>query len=55
MQSRATVLIRRNHTLPDNWSYYYLAYAVATAIYVGYSLMLLARWKRVNSRPRDRE
>ena len=41
---------RRSRTLPDNALFYHLAYAVATAIYVGYSLLLLARWKRVNTR-----
>ena len=42
--------IRRSRTLPDNASYYYAAYAVATAIYVGYALVLTARRKRVRAR-----
>lgn len=50
MLSLVTERTRRNPTLPDNSRFYYLAYTVATAIYVGYSLLLLVRWKRVNKR-----
>ena len=50
MQLRVTGRIHRNRTLPENSKYYYLAYAVATGIYVGYSLLLLARWNRVNAK-----
>ncbi|MEO8575375.1 MAG: hypothetical protein ABI556_01680 [Gemmatimonadales bacterium] len=42
--------------MPDNSRFYYLAYAAATVIYVGYALMLLVRWKRLKSVPaRDKE
>ena len=41
--------IRRRLTLPDNSRFYYLAYTVATVIYAGYALMLIARWKRLKS------
>lgn len=37
--------------MPDNTGSYYLAYAVATAIYAGYSAILIVRWKRVKARP----
>ena len=50
MLSLVMELTRRNRTVPDNSRFYYIAYAVATAIYVGYSLLLLARWKRVNTK-----
>jgi hypothetical protein len=50
MLSRVTAPIRRRITVPHNESYYYVAYAVATGIYVAYSLLLLARWNRVKGR-----
>lgn len=36
--------------LPRNEGYYHAAYAVATAIYAGYALLLLARWNRVKAK-----
>ena len=42
----------RSPTLPDNAVYYHLAYAAATAIYAGYAVALVARWKRVRARRR---
>ncbi|MEO8193347.1 MAG: hypothetical protein ABI681_05820 [Gemmatimonadales bacterium] len=35
--------------MPENSGFYHLAYAVATGIYVGYSLLLVARWNRVRA------
>jgi len=43
--------IRRNPTLPDNSTFYYLAYAAATVIYAGYVLLLITRWRRVKAAP----
>ena len=37
--------------MPDNAQFYYLAYAVATVIYVGYALLIISRWKRLKSSP----
>ena len=36
--------------MPDNASYYYAAYAVATGIYAAYAVLLLVRWRRVKAR-----
>ena len=36
--------------LPRNEVFYHLAYAVATAIYAGYALLLVMRWNRVKAR-----
>lgn len=43
--------IRRNRTLPDNSRFYFLAYAVATAIYAGYAVLLFVRWRRLKTAP----
>lgn len=36
--------------MPDNWSFYYTAYVAAAAIYVGYGLSLVMRWREVRRR-----
>ena len=36
--------------MPDNSFFYHAAYAVATAIYVGYAIVLAARRKKARSR-----
>jgi len=36
--------------VPSNASYYHLAYAVATGIYVIYAMSLAARWNRAKAK-----
>jgi hypothetical protein len=50
MPSRETVQIPRRIIVPHNEGHYYVAYAIATAIYVGYGLLLLVRWSRVKAK-----
>ena len=50
MRSSGMMRIRRKVIMPDNSSFYHLAYIAATAIYVGYALLLIARRKKARAR-----
>ena len=39
--------------MPDNAIYYYAAYVVAGAVYSGYILSLVIRWRRVRRRQEE--
>jgi len=40
--------------MPDNAIYYHVAYVAAAVIYVGYSVTLYLRWKRVREKNTSR-